>query len=1195
MEVRLQMKRNMLGLLLLPVLFAGLVGSGMVRGGETEDFQYALALMGEREEYALAAEKFEDFARRNPSHNLAPKAMFYLGGCYTRMKKDATAAETYMQLVKLYPQAEEKIRQEALSYGGDAWFRASRFDKAAEMYSELLRAYPKCQLAESALYWRAECGTRLAAAGTDKGGEEYRKALVDYKQFIGEYPASKLRADALNSAGFCAYEAKDYPRAQDFFTQFIREFPQDTRNEEALYHVADSCYWQEDYVAAQTGFKNLLTRFPNGKLSAEARAGLGWCSYGQKEYTQAGREFLEASRQQKDRAMSLASLYDAGVAFEQAGDDAAAEESFTQVAEEAAHPRQARALARLGGLARRKSLQMPQKVSAEELQKAEALLNRAFARIDECGSAEEAAGAVVQLGETRLDLERFDAAAEAFAVVARRWPESRFAPYALYQYSLACSEQKKYAEAAEAIRELLKNYPQNGLRLQAAYAMADYQYALGEVEKSRKAYLWLADGGMSWAQKSSAEGRAAQIERANELAAKSLLRLGESYYAGGNPGDTAEAEKFFSRLRGDHGQSAYAPAACLRLGEINEKRGDLAAAMECYEQAQTLAKVCINDVKDDKRRAELEQVMTYGQYRGGVVSVLAAQKLPAGAEKTASLKRALTQIDSFLRVFNVAGSSSGSNVTGAFEAGTENQKLMARAQYYRGEVLYALGRKAESAVAYQASYDAERSGPLADAALFGLAWSRRDTGDAVKAREGMKELTERFTGSEYVPEALLLLAAIKREAGENEAALADARRVSHDYSGSRFAGRARAEEARILSALNRQEEAATELAEYIRKNPASVEVAQLLYAQSWAYWEIAEPLFGRAAQKEKELQTLTSGAEFSSLSASKRTQAEQLQKELIEARSAAREQEDRMVSVLERLVREYPDFPALADAELRLGEAAYDRGELEAAQEHYRIALEKGGLTLADKARYRLAWCSLRATKKAEKTVVGTLRMQALDNFMRVCNDFPQSPLAGECAWRAGELLREENDFSRALNLYEKAITRGASDEVKLGAEYGRALCLLEMKRYSESLDAFKIFLKAHPQSLLSHEASWGAGFAALNLGATSDARDFFTAAKSGDYGGEAAAKARYGLGMIALEEKNYRDAREEFRKVDVFHAQWQQVAALSLLKAAEASRKLGDAAAAAKDLELLLSRYAQSEQVAVARQMLAELKPTAK
>lgn len=1181
------MKRTILSCLLLPVLLPGLAGVGAfqtARAAEAEDFQYALALMGEREEFTQAAEKFETFARNNPAHALAPKALYYLGGCYTRLKKDATAAETYMQLVKLYPQADPALRQEALSFGGDAWFRAGRYDRAAQMYSDLLEVYSKGPFTEQALYWRAECRARLATGEGQK--QMSREALADFSAFLERFPASKLRADALCSAGYCAYDAKDYPRSQDFFSRLMREFPQEPRLEEAQYHAADSRYWQEDYAGAKAGFLEQLKRFPDGKFAADARSGLGWCAYAKQEFAEAGAEFAQAAALQKDRAASVSLHFDAGVAFEQAADDAAAAKEFTLVADEAAHPRQARALAHLGAVARRAYLQNPQAAGSEGLAKAEGILSRAFARIDECGTPDEAAGVVVQLGETRLDQGRFAAAAEAFAVVPAKWPESRFGAYALYQLSLANSEQRKYADAAEAIRTLLKNYPSSNLRLQAAYAMADYQSALGEVDKSRKAYQWIAEAGVKWAQENvrEADGREEQLLRARELAAKSLLRLGESHYAAAVSGaaaaaaaaDLAQAKEYFNRLAKEYPAGIHTPAACLRLGEICEKEGNFAGAGEWYARADRLGADRLADEKDAKRLTELTQVVRFGQYRGGVAQVLAAQKLPAGAERTQSLNRALGQIDAFLRA---AGEQK------------ESAQLVSRARYYRGEALYALGRKAESAQEYQSAYDAETAGPLADAALFGLAWSKRDTGDAAGARASMEELARRFPASEYLPEALLLLAAVKREGGDLNGALQDARTVADRFAGARFGGRAQAEQARILCALNRQEEAAGQLADFIGKNPQSPDLAQLLYAQSWAFWGLSEPFFSKAAAKEKELQALTGGSEDANLSPQTRTQVAQLRKEAADARAAGRTHEDGMVAALERLAREFPDFAALPEARLRLGEAAYDRGELEKAAEHYKVALAKGGDTLADKARYRLGWCSLRAAEKAPKTAAGTLRAQALESFTIVCNDFPKSPLAGECAWRAGELLRAESNYARALNLYEKAMERGGSAEVKLGAEYGRALCLLEMKRYADSLAAFKEFLKAHPGSPLTHEANWGAGFAALNLGAAADARDYFNAAKEGDYNGEAAAKARYGLGMIALDEKNYRGAREEFRKVDVFHPQWQQVASLSLLKAAEASRRLGEADAAAKDLELLLNRYAQSEQVPQARQMLVEIR----
>ncbi|MCX7934055.1 MAG: hypothetical protein N3A66_02210, partial [Planctomycetota bacterium] len=89
-------------------------------------------------------------------------------------------------------------------------------------------------------------------------------------------------------------------------------------------------------------------------------------------------------------------------------------------------------------------------------------------------------------------------------------------------------------------------------------------------------------------------------------------------------------------------------------------------------------------------------------------------------------------------------------------------------------------------------------------------------------------------------------------------------------------------------------------------------------------------------------------------------------------------------------------------------------------------------------------------------------------------------------------------------------------------------------------------------------EANWAAGQACLVLEALEDARGYFEKALAGDYSGEAAAKARYGLGMIAFQQKQWEKAYEEFLKVEAFHGQWPEWVAQALIKAARASLEMG-------------------------------------
>ncbi len=1137
-----------------------------------EDYQYALALLGERAEYELAAEKFEQFCADNPDNALVPRALHYLGVCYAKLGKDMTAAETYKKLVNLYPSADKELIRKSTVYGADAYFRAGKYKNAIELYTLLLEKYPQAAENEQGLYWRGECYSRLAAR--DKDGEAYVKAFNDFSKVIEDYPNSKLRADALYGAGVCAYDSKDYERGAKCLQLFEEENPKDKRAEEALFHAADCCYWLEDYQKAEILFDKVLNSYQGGKYYNDAVSGKGWCAYAVKDYLKAGAKFFEAGNLLGKSEKSYQAYYDAGVAYEQGKDKAKAVEALKLAgADDSCNPVRVKALARLGGIIREEALKV--KANKDEylaqLKAAEIVLTDAMNLAGNDYPVEQAARSGVMLGEIRYELGNYREAADAFLNVAVKWPDKKYAPFALYQLSLALAKLNDYTKAAESIRTMLVGFPENDLRLQAAYVMADYQSQLGQVEKSRSAYQWLADDGQKWAEKKDASVR----QTGKILAAKSLLRLGESYNAGTSPEDIKKARECFVRIVSAYGDSSCVAAANLRLGEIAEKGGAFAEAGKYYREARSLADAAQSKVENEAQEKESKKISLYSWYRWAVSGVLAAQS-NKDADKDSLLNEALKNIEEFIR---------------ANQSNTDAANLVIRSHYYRGEVLYVLKRKQEAIADYLYCYEHEPEGSLADAALFGLCWSLNDSGRKKQAQARMQELIEKYPTSEYVPETLLAIAANYREFKENEKALEVCNRVLASAKYKKFFDRAVVEQARNFIALKEPQKAIVGIKKFIKDNPSSSQMPEALYTLSWAQWAVTEPLYKISEDAKKEYEDFTGGVALKDLDGERGRKAEFLKTDWEKKLQAARNREAGMIETLDSLRKNYPDFEGAGNVALRLGESAYDRKAYANAFEYYQEAINKGNKSVLDKAYYRIGWCSLRMSENAEDSKRDELRKKALYSFIEVCNTLPESPLSGECAWRSAELLRESGDYKKAIWYYDYAKKSSNISEISMGVDYGRALTLLEMKEYASALKSFREFLDKYQDSKLMHEACWGAGYASYNMGANADAREYYLKAKADEYGGEVAAKSRYGLGLIAMDENNLKLAREEFRKVDVFHSHWREVAAAALLKAAEASRKMGDEAAALKDIQRVIKRYQQTTQYKKANEFLSSAK----
>ncbi|GHT00149.1 hypothetical protein FACS1894108_11580 [Planctomycetales bacterium] len=1124
-----------------------------------ENFQYAIVLMSDREEFAAAAEKFHDYAVAHPADANAPAAWFYLANCYAKLKKEQTAAETYEKLVRLYPA--DPLAGKALAYGADAYFRAALYPQAIELYGEISRRYPQSEWAATAPYWRAEGYARLLTAAGDADNDEtaawFAAAQTDFSTFLKQ--PHPFRADALYSAGLLAFARRDYPLAAERLAQLTREFADYPRREDALYHLAESYYWQNDYARADQIFAALAAEFSTGKYRAETASGRGWCAYMRQDADAAAKFFAQAATEFTDADKSGQARFDAGAAYEEAGADAAALAEFAAVPEN--HPQRGAALLRQGVIVRKQANDLGNLAAAEKF----------FAEAARVGG-DTAGEAAAFLGEIRLKQQNFTGAAEALQTALTRDGGGKFAPFARYHLALALSHLRQYDAAVRALEILQKDFPSNQFRLPAEQLLAECEKERGNAPAALAAWQRLASiADTSIADTSVAAANGVSAENA-EWAARALFNLGEM---------TGDAT-WFAQLVEKYPTASNVAAAQIRLGEAAEKKADYAVALAAYDAALIAAQKISPSSGDtrsgdtrsgdtrsgDARSGDTEALIRHAEYRLAVLGVLAANQQTG--DKNTAMRDAQMRLSAFREKYQAS----------------EVQTPVNRALYYVAEAEYATGNKSDAARDYLTCYQNAPADALADAALFGLAWVKNELGDSETAAATWQKLLKEFPRSEYRGETLYLLTTTRAARGDYAAAREWLKQLQALEGDS---PRVAIERAKITEALGDRATAKQILAPFIEAPVNQPERARALNLLSWVIWRDVEPMWQASVARENNLKKFLAGKKLRELPDDRKETATAMRDEWLAARNAAWVLENNLVGVLEKLTTDYPDFSGRAAASLRLGEILYERGDYARATDYYRQVLS-GEEELRDKAFYRLGWCALRLSEKnpAERRF---LRQTALENFRRVCAQYAPSPLAGESAWQAAEILRGDGDFTAAMPLYQAVAALPAGAEIKSGALYEYADCLLELKKYGDAFTAFKEFLArpaAADEKLWLPEAHWGAGYAALKLGAYQDARQYFLAAKDNNYGGEAAAKARYGLGVIEFEQGNYKVAREEFRKVEAFHPGWTEISALALLKAADASQKLGELDHAKKDLERLLQRYTDTAAATQARELLS-------
>ncbi len=1108
--------------LFIIILLIYLTSSGRYARAD-EDYKYALALMQERREYKNAADKFAEYIQDNPDSAQAPRALFYMASCLAHLGKDSSAGNAYERILKLYPASDNKLLLEACAYGADAYFRAELFKKASELYSNLIDKFPESPQAESSLYWLAESLNHLAMSAQRRPDDPtYQRAIRSYLKLHTAYPTSRFLPDALTSAGILAYNFKDYENSSYFFSLYDElDIELDPQKQELItYHNAESLYWLKNYEQAKKKFESVITNYPQGHYLAQSYAGIGWCNYALKNIEAAAQAFSKAAELYTDPVTALSTSFDAGAAYEEIGATEKAINEYKKVVAAVTHPQKQAALIRLSILQK-----------GELAPELSALLSQTFNTQSDNDNTPQTLEAGILLAENELDKQEYHKARTILTRIIEIAPDSDYAPFAIYQLALAESKLGRYKEASAAIKRLLKNYPETPLRLQAAYAIADYQKLLGDTEKSNIAYKWLAEESENWAKKYLAEHQVDDAEKftrdARDIAAASLLRLAETLFKeSNNPEAQNQAKDYFSLYITRYPDNSRLGAALLRLGELTEQENPEIA----HNYFKNAANAAERAIATDPDTAEISRIRMHAAYRLCLNNFLLAQQArDIPGEHQTKLKAILKSIDQFSTDYATDPSAA---------------ELLSQLKYYKSEAEYALGDIAAARNGYEESYQLHKDSTIADAALFSSAWIDQQQGNIPAAIQKLKKLIVEYKNSPYAAKALYILAIHSRKQHELEVAENYLIQLLNNFPESEFTLKAHIEQANLLNLKQANTQAIALLQKLHQEAAGTSEYPDILYTLARIYW----------SQSEEDT-----------------TQQTELY--------------PKITALLSELLKTYPDYKNNTLARFRLGEIEFNRSEYTRALNWYREILQQPAEPLADKAHYRLAWCYLKLASEKQ------INMQkALNEFLAIYEQYPESEIYAESALRAGKILQHNHEYAQALELFSTAEKKTTDQDIMVNARYARGTVQLELGEYSSALHIFTELLTDYPASPLTHEANWGAGQASLLLGATRDAADYFNAAKADNYSGQAAAKARFGLGMIAMEENNFKGAREEFRKIDVFLPHCKEVAAEALLKAAEASRQLGEIEPAVNDLKRIISDYADTASAQIAEEeLLAE------
>ncbi|HEX4131209.1 MAG TPA: tetratricopeptide repeat protein [Pirellulales bacterium] len=814
-------------------------------------------------------------------------------------------------------------------------------------------------------------------------------------------------------------------------------------------------------------------------------------------------------------------------------------------------------------------------------------------------------------GETLLAQGKLDEAEASFARAAST-PGFALADHATMRQAAVLFEKKQYTQAAVLYASVPQKFPQSPYRAAAWLDAGKCAYLEGKYDDARKALMNLTpNDGDTFFEAVHLRLRGAlkqglaqpALELAQEWvphAAKSRwlpqLQLDQADALFDIPAKRSEARTMYGEIAERWPQDAVAPEAqymaafaALELGDYQDASSQAERFLKAYADHPLVPNVMYVAAESDLLR---------GNYRDAEQAFGRLLKKFADAPEAPNwrLRRGVALLldkkakDAVAALESVAGK-------------LPSPELNAEAYYRLGTGYESLDEHRSAAKAFDASLRSAPGWRQADDTLLAYAQSLGEQDKLDDARKQLKKLIKDFPKSQVLDKAHYRLAEYAYNAGDYKTATAEYRAVLDGWPSSALVGHSRyglawteyragdlAAASKTLDALIDSKPADDLLprARYLR---GAVRQGQGQYKQAiddlqtFLAWksagaeERADATYllavcqAEAGDRDKAVATLrkllADAPKYSGLDKALNKLAWTLQDQG-KAKEAA--------ETFERLAQQYPKSPLAAEALYYVGRYQYEQDDFAHAAASFQAAMQKGvGGAVGESAIHLLGWSCFRQGKFD----------QARQMFDYQRQQFPKGELLSDAAYMQGESLFKEGKYKEALPLYDEVKEPKAKGLLVL-ARLHAAQAASQIKDWKRSESLLDQARKADAAGEYLPEILYEQAWAKQNQGKSDDALALYQQVTE-KTGSEVAARARFMIGEIHFERKDFQQAIADFIAVsDVYgYPQWQ---AAALYEAGRCFEVRGQRDQARKSYQELLDKHPRSDQAALAKQRLEAL-----
>ena len=894
------------------------------------------------------------------------EAAFQLGQCETAAKRFDDAIDAFTRVLEL---DKDYLHAPATFQIGEAAFQKGDHQEAAKRYRTLLQVDGDGEYARDARYGLAWTEYRL---------KQYDVATRTIDTFLSKHPRDALSSELRFLRGECLLEAGNAGDALKWY----RQVDSGPFADAALRGAGFASAEMGDAKGAARYFGQLIRMSPKGRYAREATL---QCAVQQIKAGQPGDAIATLS---SDLAESDAEmLYWRAQARSKSSDAQGALRDIDV------------ALAKRPDAALKERLQIARGDALFDLGRAEDA-----ARAYSASNSDYAlhAAAVASLNDGRTEEARRIA-----EQLTSRFPDSPYVASASHVLGECLLAAKQYDAAVARFETAIAGAADDEAKLRSRGRLAWAAYLGGDARKAAMHFQVVAD--------SDAGGRADVATRA-----EARYMLGRAQEAAGNKSGAVQAfERYLKdhrqgehrpdvllalaridpegaddRLKSliaQHGDHASTPRALFELAERTQADGDLAGAESLYARL-------IRDYPDHEATPPGRYGMAWCQYERERYKEAIATLRPLVADGAA---RDLAEASAELLVYAAQKAKNADVAADAFARfrklcrDPERTLSVGRAA---AQTLADAGRT-DDADSLLADWQRTQRGSASPALLIERAWLALDR-DAVDDAEAMA-LAARKAGGDGEPMAELCFFVAERLFDAGQDARAIALYVAAAADGGKFADKALYKEGFARLRNDDVAGAATRFAKLVGDHPKSPLFGESLF------------LLGECRYRQGRLED--------AVAALTRLKSEAPRHQVIPkglfrlGTSLARlKRFDEAEPVLNDLVRRFPDFGNLAEAELWRGRALAARGNARGARSAFdRVVAEDRG-ALAAQARNEIG----RLLFDAGDTD------KALSEFLKVSVLYSDPDAVAEGLYLAGLCLEKIGDRDRAKNQYQEIVSK---------------------------------------------------------------------------------------------------------------------------------------------------------------------------